>query len=273
VHDTITGEFVNVGVALYAPDVRYASAICRTTYGRLAKTFPGVNGEGFRTLMRHIQTRIERVGDQIREELALKGTPNSVMEIAHAVLPQDASSLRWSEPGGGLSDDPSRTLESLFERMVMTYEESRATPRRTDEEVWKRFKRNLELRNVARFLQPKKIVGTVDEIEFQHAWKNGAWHCLEPISFDLASSDGVREKAHRWLGQLTSVQDSQEPFKVYMLLGQPQLEELDAAFGKAVRILEQSPVDKEIVLEQNATEFSEHFCREIQEYRKEKGDH
>lgn len=32
VHDTTTGEFVNVGVALYAPELRYASALCRTTY-------------------------------------------------------------------------------------------------------------------------------------------------------------------------------------------------------------------------------------------------
>jgi hypothetical protein len=64
------------------------------TYGRLTKTFPGMNGEGFRSLMRYIQGRIEQMGDQIREELPLTGLPGSVMEIAHAVLPHDASSLQ-----------------------------------------------------------------------------------------------------------------------------------------------------------------------------------
>jgi Protein of unknown function (DUF3037) len=270
VHDTVTGEFVNVGVALYAPEPRYASALCRTTYGRLTKTFPGMNGDGFRSLMRHIQGHIEQMGDQIREELPLIGLPGSVMEIAHAVLPLDGSSLQWSEPGGGLTEDPSKTLEGLFDRMVMSYEGVQQTPKRSDEEVWKKFKHTLETRNVARFLQPKKIVGTVDEVEFQHAWKNDVWHCLEPISFDLADSDGIRVKAHRWLGQLMSVKDARDPFKVYMLLGGPQQEELSDAFRKAVRILEQIPVEKEIVLEQNASQFSEQFSSEIEAHTKSK---
>jgi hypothetical protein len=29
VHNTTSGEFVNVGVVLYAPEARYASAVCR----------------------------------------------------------------------------------------------------------------------------------------------------------------------------------------------------------------------------------------------------
>jgi hypothetical protein len=44
VHDTTTDEFVNVGVALLAPEARYVSALCRTTSGRLGKVFPGMNG-------------------------------------------------------------------------------------------------------------------------------------------------------------------------------------------------------------------------------------
>jgi hypothetical protein len=53
-----------------------------------------------------------------------------------------------------------------------------------------------------------------DEIDFQHAWKNGAWHCLEPVSFDLLRADSIREKAHKVLGELTSLRDATEPFKV-----------------------------------------------------------
>ena len=42
VHDVTSGEFVNVGVALYAPKARYLGALCRTTYSRLNKVFPGM---------------------------------------------------------------------------------------------------------------------------------------------------------------------------------------------------------------------------------------
>jgi hypothetical protein len=39
VHDIATGEFVNMGVALYAPEAKYVSAICNPRYGRLSKLF------------------------------------------------------------------------------------------------------------------------------------------------------------------------------------------------------------------------------------------
>ena len=57
VHDTTTGEFVNVGVAICAPKVRYASARCRSTYGRLAKVFPGMDGR------RSVEKEIVRESD------------------------------------------------------------------------------------------------------------------------------------------------------------------------------------------------------------------
>jgi hypothetical protein len=266
VHDTTTGEFVNVGVALYAPKVRYASALCRTTYGRLSKAFPGIDGESFRGLMRHIQSRFEELGDRYRSELPLGELPKSALDLAHTILPRDDSSLQWSPAGGGLTEDASATLESLFDRLVMRYDERPPVPTRTDEDVWRKYRRNLESRHVLKHLQPKKIVVEDDEVEFQYAWKNGVWHCLEPLSFDLSSRDSIKRKAHEWLGQIQSVSKTSEPFKLYLLLGEPQEEELRSAFDKAVSILGKVPVEKEIVRERNAGAFSENFALEIQKH-------
>ncbi|MGH9799255.1 MAG: DUF3037 domain-containing protein, partial [Blastocatellia bacterium] len=121
-HDITTGEFVNVGVALYAPDARYAGALCRPTYGRLTKVFPGTNGEYFKSLMRHIQTRFENLGEQIATQLPLN-QGDSVLDLAKTILPNDDSSLQWSPMGGGRTANPSQTLEQLFERMVMAYDD------------------------------------------------------------------------------------------------------------------------------------------------------
>lgn len=249
VHDTTTGEFVNVGVAICAPEVRYASALCRSTYGRLAKVFPGMDGEAFKGLTRFIQSRFEELGDKLRDELPLEGLPKSVIELAHGILPADDSSLQWSPAGGGLTENPSQTLEDLFNRLVARYDDRPQQERRTDEEVWRKYKRDLESHHVLKHLQPKKIAVQDDEVEFQYAWKNGVWHSLEPVSLDLSVADSIREKAHRWLGQLMSVKDAPERFKVYLLLGQPQQEALQAAYDNAVSILRKLPVEKEIVRE------------------------
>lgn len=268
VHDITTGEFVNVGVVLYSREGRYASALCRSTFGRLSKTFPGMDGDAFKSLMRFVQSRIEEIGDGLKKELPLNGHPTSVTDVAHAVLPPDDSSLQWSPPGGGLAENLSQTLETLYDRLVMRYDERPQQDRRSDEEVWRKYRRSLESRNVLKHLQPKKISVQDDEVEFQHAWKNGVWHCLEPVSFDLSSADSIREKAHKWLGQLLSVKDAKEHFKVYLLLGEPQQEALRPAFDKAVSILHRLPVASEVVREASAGEFSEQFAREIETHEK-----
>lgn len=266
-HDVATGECVNVGVALLARDASYASALCRTTYGRLTKVFPGMDGESFKSSMRFIQSRFEEMGARLEKELPFEGMPESVLELAHAVLQADDSAFQWSPPGSGLTANPSATLESLFDRLVMQNDEKPQYERRSDDEVWRKYKRSLESRHVLKHLVPKKITVQDDEVEFAYAWKNGIWHCLEPISFDLSSPDSIREKAHKWLGQITSISSAGEQFKVYALLGEPQQAALRADFEKALSILRKAP-ETELVREEDAAIFSEKFGREIEAHAK-----
>jgi len=267
VHDVTSGEFVNVGVALHAPQAHYLSAICRTTYGRLSKVFPGLNAEHFKALMRHIQNSFEERGERLASELQFS-SPSGVLEIAQSVLPKDDSSLQWSPSGSGRTDDPAQALEKLFDRMVMRYEERQVSHGRTDEDVWRNFKRDLEGQRILQHFMPKMISVQDDEVKFQHSWKNGKWHCLEPISFDLASADSIRDKAHRWLGQLASVQDAVDPFKVYLLVGAPQQENLQPAFQSAMSILRKIPCDKEIVLEQDGLSLAARIAGEVAEHER-----
>lgn len=264
VHDTTSGEFVNVGVALYAPEMRYASAICTERYARLKRLFPDASGDHFRSLMRHIQSRFEEMGERMAGELPLTSA-KSVLDLAQQILPRDDSSLQWSPMGGGMTADPSQALNSLYERMVIRYEQQPQTPHRTDAEVWRRFKRDLEERRLLHFFRPKKIAVADDEVEFQYAWKNGVWHCLEPISFDLSDAENIRDKAHRWLGQIASVKGAEE-FKLYLLVGSPQQAQLHAAFESALSILHKMPVPTEIFREDQAPKLAETIAEEMTEY-------
>lgn len=265
VHDTTTGEFVNVGVALYAPEARYASAVCRSTYGRLNKVFPGINPDHFKSLMRHIQARFEEMGEQFNTQLPLNRV-STVEELAHRILPADDSSLQWAPMGSGRSADPANALEHLFDRMVMRYEDKAGRERRTEDDIWRRFKRTLEARQLLHHFQPRKITVQDDEIEFEYTWKNGVIHCLEPVSFDLSSADSIKDKAHRWLGRITSVANADEKFRLYFLVGEPQDQELGAAFNSALSILGKIPVETVIFREQQGDELSERLAREVSEH-------
>jgi hypothetical protein len=215
-----------------------------------------MNGETFKSLMRYIESRIDEIGGRFQAELSLENPPADALVLASQVLPHDDSSLQWSPVGAGLSENLSETLEHLFERFVMRYDEKPLRAQRDEAAIWRSFKRNFDIQQVTALLQPKKISVADDEVEFESAYKNEQWHCMEPVSFDLANADSITDKAHRWLGQISSVRSSAETFKVYFLVGAPQQTDLLPAYNKAVSILRKVPGEKEIIPEEQAQIFA-----------------
>jgi hypothetical protein len=263
VHDIATGEFVNVGVGLYAPEAKYISAICNPRYGRLSKMFLEVNGDHLRSVMRYIQARFEEHASRFNGELPLTEVPKSIMEIAHNILPRDDSSLQWSEPNGGITEDPAATLDQLYVRLVEKYEQRAQLPSRQDDEVWKVFRKELESKQVLSRMRTKRIIAKDYDYEFDHAWRNGTWNLYEPVSMDLLDADSILDKANRWLGRATNLSDSTEPFHLWMLIGEPRTEKLKPAYIKALNILKKMPVQKDIISEQKANKFSSDLADEM----------
>lgn len=266
VHDMVTGEFVNVGVVLFSKEAGFLKCHCRKTYARLTKVFPGLNGGALTARIRQIQKDLNKKGEFFDGGGLLLGEEQSVLSFAHAVLPPDDSALQWSPARGGITSNPEETLEKLFDRMVARYDERSLHSGRTDADVWTSYKKNLQAFGLLDRLQSKTIKGQDDEIEFEHAWKNGIWHCLEPISLDLSSWDNMREKAYKHVGQLLTVQDARQEFKVYMLLGEPTQPSLRKGFEKAVGILKKAPVNLEVIFEQDILLFSERLSQQVQKH-------
>lgn len=264
VHDVTTGEFVNVGLALYCPALHYANATCRTTSKRLRPLFPSLDSDIFRALMRKVQSRFEALHDEVSSQLALRSYA-SVMELAQSVIPQDDSALQWAPMGSGLTSDPDAMLELLFERFVMKHEEVSTVHRRNDEQVWKNFSRELELQQVLKHFQPQTFSTVDDEVKFDWAWKNGVWHCLAPVSFDLSSPESIRDKAHKWLGQITSV-DSAD-LKLYFLVGEPSQADLRPVYQSALNILKKVPGSAEVFTEADAAGLSLRLAAQVAKHK------
>ena len=260
VHDVTTGEFINVGVALYAPGARYANATCRTTTKRLRSIFPSLGSDVFRSLIRTVQTRFDELHGEIVSQLELRQY-TSVMEIAQSVIPMDDSSLQWAPMGSGLTSDPATTLAQLYERFVTRHEDAATAHKRSDDQVWQHFSRELQQQHLLEHFQPKTFTTADDEIKFDRAWKNGVWHCLVPVSFDLASAESIREKAHKWLGQLASVGSSD--LKPYFLVGEPSQSELKPVYQSALNILKKAPIEIEVIVEAGAADLSYRFARQV----------
>ncbi len=260
VHDIATGEFVNVGVVLYAPQGPYLGAKTRSTYGRLSRVFPDIDGNAFKRAMSHVELSIANTARTLNDLFREKDL--TALELATRTLTNDDSSLQWSSLGSGRTRSPAQELDRLFDKFVLRYEHTK-TASRSDEEVWKSFSRALERRQVLSKLKQKEIVSDADRMTFRHAWKNGQWHCLEPISFDFTEGERIHNKAIRSAGQILALARAPERFKVYLLVGEPKRADLQSHYHRALRILETIPVASEIVPESQADSLADRIAIDV----------
>jgi len=266
VHDPVTAEFVNIGVALYAPDAKYLNAICTSHYRRLSVVFEPIDGDHFRQITKFLESRIELLGQKLNSKLPFANPPRNIEEVLAQVLPADDSAIQFSTAGGGFTSDPEKTLNELYVRYVERYVSESAHLSRKDEDVWKVFKAPLEKKQVIKYLKPKKIIAPDYDYEFEHARKNDAWHAYEPISFDLAEADSIKDKANRWLGRVTTLADSEEKFTLHLLLGGPKESNLQRAYVQAKNILNKIPGKPQFIEEDEAEQFAEALKDEIKEH-------
>ena len=267
VHDPVTQEFINIGVAVYSREAGFMRAVCTTHYARITRMFTKIDGNRFRQLTRYIQEQVSAIGEGLPSELPFE-TGGSIDQLLARVLPPDDSSVQFSRPGVGLSHDLEKATAELFERYVERYSLTNESSRRDDEDIWRTFRGPLEQRHITAHLVPKRIVAPNYDYEFQRAWKNGIWHVYEPVSFDMVDGGAIVDKANRWVGRATSLNDSSEQFELHLLLGEPQDSRLEGQFLKAQNILRKMPGKCELIRESEADAFAAEFEREIQQHTK-----
>ena len=252
IHDISTGEFVNVGVVMLSPDDRRIRFQFRKSMGRIGELFPDLSYAPFRTIIRGVTKRFDAVKDAYESAIQYDSHKKSLKEILLSVLPKDDSGLQWSEISTGLSADADATFARLYDRYAGKYDRAKVKQGRTDDDVWRSFKKQLEARHLLPFFEEKTIRGRNDDVKFDLAWKNSVWHCVEPVSFDLPAADSIKAKAQRCVGEIVGVSDAPERFKVYLLVAKPSSPELLDAFNRAVGILGNiSNVPTEIFFEED----------------------
>ena len=260
VHDVMSGEFVNAGVVLHAPSGLKSKF--RTTYGRVASVFPGLDELAFKGALRQIGAAIERLAKSENSAGFLQSSPDA-LELARKALVADDSSFQWSPAGHGISRDTNATLEQLYDRFV-TKHEKHGVRRRDDADVWRPIREKLEELNIADKFQEHTFRGDIEEITLDHAWKNGKWHAIQAVSLDLADADRVRRKAHLIRGHLDSVVDGlSDQLALNLVLGQPSKPELMDAYRTARKILANAKLKPDVFDEDETSALVGKFAEQI----------
>lgn len=246
VHDVMTGEFVNVGVVLHAPSGLRSRF--RSTYGRVSSVFPGLDERAFLSALKAVQFAIERLEKNEATAGLLKSAPDALAFARQALAPDD-SSFQWSPPGSGITRDAAKSLDQLYDRFVSQHEKHGAR-RRDDADVWKPIRARLEELQVADRFEERTFRGASDELKLEHAWKNGKWHAIEPVSLDLSGVDEVKKKIHRLRGHFDMAADGMvEDLSLHIVLGKPSNPDLDQAYEWAKGALAAARLQPKVVSE------------------------
>ncbi len=262
VHDVVTGEFVNIGVVIYAPDQRSLKARFTTSYERLNAIFLKIDHNHFRAMVRYLGNRFSEMTDELSNSLQLMPV-TGITELVRKVLPPDDSSLQWSEAGGGITSNVEQAMKELYARLVERYERTSELQSRSDDDIARPFKAKLDRKMVGPKVAEKQIAAKDYDYRFQFAWKNSIWHLYEPVSFDLVDPNSIVEKANKWLGRGIALQDASEKFKLYFLLGEPKLPATRKAFDHAQHLLQKIPGKMELVRENELEDFTEKVAEDI----------
>lgn len=262
IHDQFTGEFGNVGIVLYAPEKNYLRCKVIGRYSRLSDFFGEINGQFLINSLKHFESGINKIAEgfndsktQIAKELAL---------ITSAILPKDDSALQLTDVAYGLDVNPETTMTDLFERVIEKYNGATQFTANTDQYAWSRvYKTYFDKYGITRNLKKHIVETQKDVINFDKAWKNGAWNCYQALSFDLKTEDAIKSKVYKWSGIIHQLETAHEKIKLYLLTTSPKQHKEFELFIKEMLTLKNNSLAVDLIEEDKAEEFAASVLKEM----------
>ncbi|KAA0992953.1 DUF3037 domain-containing protein [Dyadobacter aurulentus] len=219
-HDRVTGEFINVGVIVYAPEHKFLGCKVISKYGRITSFFPGSNGKGILKSLRHFEKEIARAKQQFSE---LFPVSDDLAEITREILPNDDSSLTLTEVKKGIDLDFNKSLADLYRLLVTKWQSETDESATSDADVWnKKYKKYFDQYEITSRFTEFEVETKHDHFQFDKAWKNEIWHCYVPLSFDLQKEENVKSKVYKWFGKLNELATSEEKIDITLLTSIPR---------------------------------------------------
>lgn len=270
VHNEASGECVNVGIVLYAPESRFFRARFNTRYSRIGQFFLNAfDSEHYRNMVRALEREFDRYSGMIRDgEMGGSGSVD-VTQMFHglvqSVLPEDLTAFRWGPIYGGVTSDPAKRLGELFAEFVTRHDRPTARPLRQESQIWNDFERLVKQRHLDESLAPYTLQSDLYQYEFHGSFQNGKPNVIEPISLDLQVGSSIVEKANQWAGRLVALKRSQD-FAFHAILAPPVDESLRPYFDRARQLLGgQKEIVKHLIVEKEDTGQLEDLFNEIDE--------
>lgn len=266
-HRPFVGERINLGVFVCSTEGNFVGCKIEHKYEHLSHIFNGFDSNQFFHVINRIRNTVEKFQRDFerghaapnlfsKQDLAMSNILNveSMQDIVDAIFPQNDLSYQFTEVCGGLTGNPERELESLFDLYIASQRPAaRLIRSRSDADVWTDFSKSFSP-DLKGALHPKRFDNDRIEIEFQHTFLNGKWNILQPVSLDYVEADQVLKKAQQLCGLGHALELQTDVGCLYLLVGAPHSVSARKAYTKAENLINAMPLKKKIVREDEAKE-------------------
>jgi len=241
VHDTLSGEALNVGVVLYSPEARVlAWKLEDKRTHRLSEAFrefqPGAHAAAMKDLTSGLYFLREK---ELGQQRPIFEIPSVDAEgVMRRLWPDRGGRYTFSEASAGAAADLDAALDRLYQRLVVVQAPAVVKDdAEKDEQVWKKVVKPLRERVNLSVLQ-KQTVATADgPVEVSHVYQNGSLSLFQPLSFDLKDDSSITRKAHTWFGRAHGFARTEHVKNVLYLLGPPKAPSKMASFERVLEVL------------------------------------
>jgi hypothetical protein len=174
-------------------------------------------------------------------------------------LLEDSGNLYFSDIQEGRYTSVKQTIDYYQEAYFHVYESVKLRTRKDEAYLKSRFSNFLNEFEASKQLFRKdfEVKGKTVSTKFDFAWQNGSTNLVKLISFDFLDSESIKAKSFRWQGELNEI--AKEAFtnndRLNLLLVKPQTPNLFKHYDKAVKRLEGIDAQKEIIEDENLSNY------------------
>jgi hypothetical protein len=268
--DRVSGEFVNLGVVLFSSHLQQITSKFVKRTGRLTDVFPEINSKYLVKVIQSMQNDFEILNNQLSKKLILEPFKSSE-EVTSRVLPKDNSSLFFTPPEKTLDLTIDAAIDYLYARLVTVNVTEDEKEIKLDKDVWSKvYKTYFEKKGISNKLQHHTVQTKFAPREFEHAWKNGHWNFFEPVNFNLSRPESIRNKVHKWIGEIDELSSVAEHSHLYILsmLSEQHPEMND--YIKDLKSKSNQKVTVEVVTEDEAERLVKELMEEIEMHTNKK---
>ena len=273
-HDATSGEAVNIGVLVYSLADRFARLELDERYGHLAKLYRGFRADDFDLGLQNLKASLSHLQPQLEKPSMFEEAPHTAAELANLILPDNGGSLRFEGANRGRGSDLDSATQMMFDLWVTEQRPlAERWKRRDEKDVWRLYKQVLELYQIPAVLGEARVKTPSVELKFDHCFRNGKLHALQPLNLQYADAWQIVAHAAQWRGWSSELADVEDFGRLDLLLGAPDKtmpnfgREHEDKLREAEAMLGRMNVNHRIVREEEAIEYAEELADEMREHQ------